>query len=81
VCRWEILLLRQGRGRTQEAFDNKFFDYWARQIPFIEDYPYPRINFLRDTDMPVPLGEERGKIGNIFFEVIKILIYIYILFM
>jgi hypothetical protein len=81
VCRWAVLLPRQGGGRTQEAFDDKFFDWWARQIPVIEDYPYAGISFLRDPDMPVPPGEERGEIGNIFFEVIKFLIFIYILFM
>jgi hypothetical protein len=54
VSRWAVLLPRQGGGRTVEAFDDKFFDWWARQIPVIEDYPYAGISFLRDPDMPVP---------------------------
>jgi diadenosine tetraphosphatase ApaH/serine/threonine PP2A family protein phosphatase len=58
LCRWEVLLLRQGGGRTIEAFDDKFFDWWSRNIPEIEDYPYARINFSRDPDMPVPPGVE-----------------------
>jgi hypothetical protein len=29
VCRWETLLPRQGGGRTIEAFDDTFFDWWA----------------------------------------------------
>jgi hypothetical protein len=70
VCRWEALFPRQGGGRTIEAFDDKFFDWWARQIPAIEDYPYAGINFSRDPDMPVPPREERGEIGNMFFKVI-----------
>jgi hypothetical protein len=37
VTRCEALLPRQGRGRTIEAFDEKFFHLWARQIPMIED--------------------------------------------
>jgi hypothetical protein len=66
LCRWAFLLLRQGEGRTHEAFDDKFFDWWALQIPVIEYYPYAGIRFLRDLDMPVPLGEECGEIGNTF---------------
>jgi len=81
VCRWEILLLRQGRGRTQEGFDENFFDWLAHQIPIKEEYPYAWISFLRDPHMPVPPREEHSKIGNIFFEVINLFIYIYILFM
>jgi len=53
------------------VFDDKFFDWWACQIPFIEDYPYAGISFLRDPNMPVPPGKERDEIGNIFvFKVI-----------
>ena len=79
VCRWEVLHPRQGGGRTQEAFDDKFFDRWARQIPVIEDYPYAGISFLRDPDMPMPPGEERGEIGNTFLKFIEFLNF-YILF-
>jgi hypothetical protein len=28
LCRWDALLPRQGGGRTIEAFDDKFFDWW-----------------------------------------------------
>jgi hypothetical protein len=54
LCRWAVLFPRQGGGTTHEAFDDKFFDWWACQIPIIEDYPYAGINFLRDPDMPMP---------------------------
>jgi hypothetical protein len=54
------LMSRQGGGSTIEAFDDTFFDWWARQIPMIEDYPYIGINFSRDPDMPIPPGEEQG---------------------
>jgi hypothetical protein len=64
LCRWETLLPRQGAGRVQEAFDDKFFDWWAHQIPVIEDYPYAGISFLRDPDMPMPPGEEHREIGK-----------------
>lgn len=63
VCRWEALLPRQGGGRTIEVFDDTFFDWWARQISAIADYPYVEINFSRDPDMPLPPGAERGEMG------------------
>jgi hypothetical protein len=50
-----------------EAFDDKFFNWWARQILAIEDYPYDGINFSRDPDMPVPPREERGELGTFSF--------------
>jgi len=64
VCRWETFLPRQGGGRTIEAFNDKFFDWWVRQILVTEDYPYAGIKFSIDLDMPVPPGEERGEIGT-----------------
>jgi hypothetical protein len=67
VNRWAVLLLRQGGGRTIEAFDNKLFDWWSRQIPMIEDYPYAGIDFYRDPDMSVPPGVVRGELGMICF--------------
>jgi hypothetical protein len=50
--------------RWREAFDDKFFDWWARQILTIDDYHYTEINVSRDPDMPMPPREERGEIGN-----------------
>jgi hypothetical protein len=78
LCRWAVLLPRQGGGRTIEAFDDKFFDWWSRQIPAIEDYPYAGINFSRDPDMPVPPGVERGEIGMFVFQSYLIFISFYI---
>ena len=59
-----------GGGRTIEAFDDKFFAWFSRQIPVIENYPYAGIDFSIDPEIPVPLGEEwgeMGKFGSIFF--------------
>jgi hypothetical protein len=61
------LLPRQGEGRNIEAFDDKSFDWWSRQILTIEDYPYVWINLSRDPDMDVPLGVERGELGMLVF--------------
>jgi hypothetical protein len=78
VCIWAALLPRQGGGRTIEAFDDNFFDWWSRQILAIEDYPYVGINFSRDPDMPVPPGVERGEIGMFVFQSYLIFISFYI---
>jgi hypothetical protein len=61
MCRWAVLLLRQGGERTNESFDDDLFAWLSRQIPIIEDYPYAGIDFLRDPKIPVPPGEERGE--------------------
>jgi hypothetical protein len=72
LCRWETLFPRQGAGRVQEAFDDKLFDWWAHQIPVIEDYPYTGISFLRDPDMPMPPGEEHREIGTHYFYILEL---------
>jgi hypothetical protein len=64
VCRWAVLLPRQGGGRTNESFDDDFFAWLSRQIPVIEDYPYAGIDFSRDPEIPVPPGEVRGEMGK-----------------
>jgi hypothetical protein len=64
VCRWAVLLPRQGGGRTNESFDDDFFAWLSWQIPAIEDYPYAGIDFSRDPEIPVPPGEERGEMGK-----------------
>jgi hypothetical protein len=65
---------------VHEAFDDNFFDWWARQIPAIEDYPYTGIIFLRDIDMPMPPSEECREIGThhyLYFKVILFLVFKY----
>jgi hypothetical protein len=64
VCRWAVLLPRQGGGRINESFNDDFFAWLSRQIPVIEDYSYARIDFSRDPEIPVPPGEERGEMGK-----------------
>jgi hypothetical protein len=63
VCRWAVLLPRQGGGRTNESFDDDLFSWLSRQIPMIKEYPYAGIDFSRDPKRPVPPGEEQGEIG------------------
>ena len=64
MCRWTVLLSRQGGGRTVEAFDDDFFAWLSQQIPAIEDYPYAGIDFSRDPEIPVSPGKERGEMGK-----------------
>jgi hypothetical protein len=52
MCRWEVLMPRQGGGRTNESFDDDFFSWLSRQISVIEDYPYAGIDFSRDPEIP-----------------------------
>jgi hypothetical protein len=69
VCRWAVLLPRQGGGRTNESFNDDFFSWLSRHIPVIEDYPYARIDFLRDPEISVPpaRSEERWVSLHHFF--------------
>ena len=64
ICRWAVLLPRQGGGRTNEFFDDNFCARLSQKIPVIEDYPYAGIEFLRDPEIPIPLGEEQGEMGK-----------------
>ena len=40
------------------------FPWWWKQIIAIDDYPYARIDFWGDADMPLPLGAAYCDIGN-----------------
>jgi len=78
MCRWAVLLTRQGGGRTNESFDDDFFAWLSQQILVIEDYPYAGIDFLRDPEIPVPPGEERGEMGK--FSSLFFCFFLYIIF-
>ena len=53
-----------GGGRVANPYPTYFFPWWWRQILNIDDYPYPRIDFRGDTDMPLPPGAAYGDIGK-----------------
>ena len=48
-------------------FDDDFFSWWERQVPFIEDYPYVEIDYTHDPDVIIPPGDELEDIGNFHF--------------
>ena len=41
-----------------------FFHWWRRQIIAIDYYPYERIDFCGDSEMPIPKGSSYNDIGN-----------------
>ena len=55
---------RLGGGRVAKPYPIDFFPWWRRQIITIDDYPYARIDFCGDPDMPLPLGPAYGDIVN-----------------
>ena len=57
-------MCKLGGGRVSNPYPADFFPWWQRQIIAIDDYPYVRIDFWGDPDMPLPPGETYGDIGN-----------------
>ena len=60
--RWTNVMRRLGGGRVAKPYPIDFFPWWQRQIVAIDEYPYARIDFCRDLDMPLP---PRGAYGDI----------------
>jgi hypothetical protein len=60
-------LAHLGGGKLFNPYDDDFFAWWERQVPFIEDYPYTGIDFFGDLDVIIPLGDELQGIGNLYF--------------
>ena len=61
---WADVMRRLGGGRVANPYLVDFFSWWQQQIVTIDDYPYARIDFRGDPDMPLPLGSTYGDIGN-----------------
>ena len=62
--RWADAMCRLGGGRVSNPYPADFFPWWRWQIVVIDDYPYARIDFRGDPDMPLPPGAAYGDIGN-----------------
>jgi hypothetical protein len=54
-------------GKVPTPYNDEFFFWWRRQVIAIDDYPYARINYRGDPNMPLPLDSTYGDIGMIFF--------------
>ena len=61
---WENVMRILGGGRVSNPYPADFFPWSQQQIVAIDDYPYARIDFRGDPDMPLPLGSAYGDIGN-----------------
>ena len=61
---WADAMQRLGGGRVANPYPAEFFPWWRRQIVAIDDYPYAGIDFMGDSDMPLPPGSAYGDIGN-----------------
>ena len=57
-------MCRLGGGRVANPYLADFFPWWWRQIIAIDDYPYAKIDFYGDLDMPLPPRAAYGDIGN-----------------
>ena len=55
---------RMGGGGVANPYPTDFFPWWRQQIVAIDDYPYARIDFRGDPNMPLPPGLAYGDIGN-----------------
>ena len=55
---------RLGGGRVANAYQTDFFPWWRRKIIAIDEYPYARIDFQGDLNMPLPRGATYSDIGN-----------------
>ena len=60
----KMLCVDWGGGRVANPYPADFFPWWRRQIVAIDNYPYARIDFRGDPDMPLPPGSAYGDIGN-----------------
>jgi hypothetical protein len=64
---WIEVMRRQGGCRVATPYNDDFFLWWWRQIIALDEYPYARIDFRGDLDMPLPPGNAYGAIGKSFY--------------
>ena len=67
----------------QSVYDDDFYFWWERQLPYLEQFPYVGMDFFGDADLVLPPGGAWGELGNFYFQVFKIFMnfkyrYIYI---
>jgi hypothetical protein len=57
-------LARLGVGHLVFSFDVDFFDWWKKQLPMIEDFPYAGMDFWGSTDLVLPQGAQWDASGE-----------------
>ena len=61
---WADAMRKLGGGRVSNPYPADFFRWLRWKIVTIDDYPYVRIDFWGDPDMPLPPRSAYGEIGN-----------------
>ena len=65
---------RLGSGEVpRTTWDDEFFLWWGEQVITIEDYPYPGMELMGDTNLPLPPRVAWGVIGKITFKLFLII--------
>jgi hypothetical protein len=78
MVRWTEFVAFVGGGKLSNPYDDKFFSWWEKHAPFIEDYPYAKIDFTGDPHVIIPPEDEPHDIYNLF---LCYLIFIFIKYM
>jgi hypothetical protein len=50
-------------GRVPTPYNDEFLFWWSQQVMALEEYPYPRIDFRGDSNIPLPPGYSYKDIG------------------
>ena len=64
MSQWMHLMARLGGGIPTNQFGPDFWDWWAEQVPTIDDYAYAGADFRHDPDLPLPPGAAWGPLGK-----------------
>ena len=62
MTRWMDLFYRLG-GPGAYIYDEDFMGWWADQMIDINNYPYSRMDFRGDPNLPLPPGTQCRAIG------------------
>ena len=63
--RWVDHMSRHA-GQSQISFSVTFFGWFDHQEMYFSEYPYTGMDFRGDPDLPLPVGERWGALGNLF---------------
>jgi hypothetical protein len=61
---WTSFSARLGVSCPVFSFDVDFFDWWKKQLPMIEDFPYVGMDFQGSTNLVLPQGAQWDASGG-----------------
>ena len=64
MLRWVEDITRHGGGGSTITYESMFFRWSHGQILMVEDDVHLGIDFIGDLDLPLPKGDQWGKIGK-----------------